>query len=182
MILFLGWLVVQPGFSTDQMQTTDLKQAAIQHIDSNSGLLIEISDSIWECAEIALLEFRSAEILADAAEKVGFTVEQGVADLPTAFVANFGSGRPIIGILAEYDALPGLSQDATPYPKVLAMTGLDFLTDENLRLAAWKEFKEKLGGYTYTSGIPRDKKPPVRKKNRELITSPPQINPECKYL
>jgi aminobenzoyl-glutamate utilization protein B len=119
MTLFLVWLAVQPGLSRSQVHPSDLKQEAIQHIDSNSGLLIEISDAIWECAEIALLEFRSAEILADAAERAGFTVERGVADLPTAFVASFGSGRPIIGILAEYDALPGLSQDATSYPKVL---------------------------------------------------------------
>ena len=48
--------------------------------------------------------------------------------------------------------------------KILAMTALDFLTDENLRLAAWREFKQKLGGYTYTSGIPRDRKPPLRIK------------------
>ena len=52
--------------------------------------------------------------------------------------------------------------------KALALTALDFLRDENLRQAAWKEFKEKLGGYTYTSGIPPDKKPPVRKKSRHV--------------
>lgn len=119
MSLFLLWLPVQPGLDGGQAKISDLKQTAIKHIDSKSGLLIEISDAIWECAEIALLEFRSSQILADAAEKAGFTVQKGVADLPTAFVASFGSGKPVIGILAEYDALPGLSQDATPYPKVL---------------------------------------------------------------
>jgi aminobenzoyl-glutamate utilization protein B len=119
MCLFLGLFVIQPSLNWGQVQHPDLKKAAIEHIDTISGSLIEVSDAIWECAEIALLEFRSARILADAAEKAGFTVKMGVADLPTAFVASFGSGRPIIGILAEYDALPGLSQDFTPYPKVL---------------------------------------------------------------
>jgi aminobenzoyl-glutamate utilization protein B len=59
-----------------------------------------------------LLEVKSAQALADYAEKQGFVVERGVAGLPTAFVASFGQGRPIIGILGEYDALPGLSQKA----------------------------------------------------------------------
>ena len=61
-------------------------------------------------AETALEEYRSSEYLAGLLEKGGFTVERGVADMPTAFVASYGSGHPVIGILAEYDALPGLSQ------------------------------------------------------------------------
>ena len=67
----------------------------------------------------ALLEVRSAQVLADYAEKQGFAVERGVAGLPTAFVASYGEGRPIIGVLGEYDALPGLSQKAQSTKEVL---------------------------------------------------------------
>lgn len=69
---------------------------------------------IWELAELGYMETRSAEILAGELEAHGFRVERGVAGMPTAFVATFGSGKPIIGILGEYDALPGINQDRVP--------------------------------------------------------------------
>lgn len=76
--------------------------------------LISISDRIWALAETAFEETKSAEILASYAEKQGFKVERGVAEMPTAFVATYGSGSPVIGILGEFDALPGISQKAQP--------------------------------------------------------------------
>jgi len=69
---------------------------------------------IWEWAEPGYQETQSSQLLADMLEKEGFTVERGVAGIPTAFTATAGSGKPVIGILGEYDALPGLSQNATP--------------------------------------------------------------------
>ncbi len=71
-----------------------------------------ISDAIWEYAELGLQEFRSSKLLADTLEKAGFRVERGLAGMPTCFVASYGSGRPVIGLLGEYDALPMLSQKA----------------------------------------------------------------------
>ncbi|MEE9470889.1 MAG: amidohydrolase, partial [Gemmatimonadota bacterium] len=71
-----------------------------------------LSDRIWAFAETALRETRSAALLADYAEQQGFEVARGVAGMPTAFVATYGKGRPIIGVLGEYDALPGISQKA----------------------------------------------------------------------
>ena len=71
-----------------------------------------ISDSIWSFAELGMQEFRSAELLAQTLEAEGFIVERGVAGIPTCFVATWGSGKPVIGILGEYDALPMLSQKA----------------------------------------------------------------------
>lgn len=71
-----------------------------------------ISDSIWSFAELGMQEFRSSELLARTLEAEGFTVERGVAGIPTCFVATWGSGKPVIGILGEYDALPMLSQKA----------------------------------------------------------------------
>ncbi len=69
-----------------------------------------ISDSIWSYAELGLQEYKSAKLLADTLEEAGFTVERGLAGMPTCFVGTYGSGKPVIGILGEYDALPMLSQ------------------------------------------------------------------------
>ncbi len=79
----------------------------------------EIALKIWEYAELGYQEYQSASLLEQTLEKEGFSIESGVADIPTAFVASYGSGKPIIGILGEYDALPGLSQDALPEKKSL---------------------------------------------------------------
>jgi aminobenzoyl-glutamate utilization protein B len=89
---------------------TPLKKAAFASIDANVPELAALNDEIWRLAEVAMEEYRSAKALASYLEKMGFRVEKGVAGLPTAFVATYGSGEPVVGILAEYDALPGLSQ------------------------------------------------------------------------
>ena len=86
------------------------KKTIISTVESHRDRLIEISDNIWEAAEPALLEFKSSKYLSDYAEENGFRVTLGVADIPTAFVAEYGSGKPIIGILGEFDANPGISQ------------------------------------------------------------------------
>ena len=93
-------------------QLTPAKRAAIQWVDSNRDLLASLNDRVWSFAELALQEFKSSALLAKELERNGFKVTRGVSDMPTAFVAESGSGRPIIGILAEYDALPTLSQKA----------------------------------------------------------------------
>jgi aminobenzoyl-glutamate utilization protein B len=77
---------------------------------------------IWTWAEPGYQEKKSAALLADALAKAGFKVERGVAKIPTAFVATIGSGQPAIGIMGEYDALPGLSQDAVAFRKPLSGT------------------------------------------------------------
>ena len=102
------FLICGPGCAQTQMDVG--KQHAIQWVDNHQKSLNNAALSIWDFAETALLEYESAEYLADMLERNGFSVERGVADMPTAFVATFGSGKPVIGILAEYDALPGLSQ------------------------------------------------------------------------
>ena len=88
------------------------KQRAAATIDSKRDELTRLSDEIWRYAETALLETRSSKALADYAEQHGFKVTRGVAAMPTAFVAEFGTGRPVIGIMGEFDALPGISQKA----------------------------------------------------------------------
>lgn len=86
------------------------KQMAISFIDEKADLIVQVADSIWEYAELSLQEEKSAALYCETLEKEGFHVEKGVCGIPTAFSATYGSGHPIIGILAEYDALSGLSQ------------------------------------------------------------------------
>lgn len=74
----------------------------------------QAAQQIWQWAESGYQEHKSSALLAEMLEQAGFRVERGVADIPTAFVASYGSGQPVIGILAEYDSLPGLSQQAVP--------------------------------------------------------------------
>jgi len=95
------------------------KEDAVASIERHKAEIIDLSDKIWGFAETGLLETRSSKVLADYAETQGFTVECGVAGMPTAFTASYGEGRPIIGVLGEYDALPGLSQQARPVKEAL---------------------------------------------------------------
>ena len=103
----------------DPMRFAETKSAAVKTIDANAAEMTRLSDEVWRYAETALKETRSAAALAGWAEKKGFRVTRGVAGLPTAFVAEFGSGKPVIGILGEYDALPGISQKAQPTKEAL---------------------------------------------------------------
>jgi aminobenzoyl-glutamate utilization protein B len=88
------------------------KQSVIQSVAKHENELIFLSDQVWSHAEIAMKEHQSAKVLSDYAEKQGFKVTKNIAGIPTAFIAEYGSGKPIIGILGEFDALPGLSQKA----------------------------------------------------------------------
>ena len=96
-----------------------MNNVIIDWIEENRQQLIDLSDSVWSTPELGLLEEKSSKVLADALESAGFKVERGVAKMPTAFVATYGSGKPVIGILGEFDALPSLSQDRVPYKKPL---------------------------------------------------------------
>jgi len=99
----------------------DMKKFALEWIEGNKERIIEICDKIWEYAELGLIEYKSSKLLADELERYGFKLERGVADMPTAFIASWGEGKPIIGIMGEYDALPGLSQKKVPYPEPLEL-------------------------------------------------------------
>jgi aminobenzoyl-glutamate utilization protein B len=117
LIIILIMSLILFTYAESKLSTKKLKNEILGAVDKKSQLLIEVSDALWEYAEIALLEYKSSKFLTDVLEKEGFKVEREVAGLPTAFVASYGSGKPIIGILAEYDALPGLSQDSTAFKK-----------------------------------------------------------------
>jgi len=117
LITILIFSLIQLTYAESKLSTKDLKNELSGRVDKKSQLLVEVSDALWEYAEIALLEYKSSKLLMEVLEKEGFDVEREVAGMPTAFVASYGSGKPIIGILAEYDALPGLSQDSTTFKK-----------------------------------------------------------------
>lgn len=86
-------------------------------IDAAKATYDEIALKIWGYAEIGFQETKSSALLVEQLKKEGFAVQAGVAGMPTAFVASYGSGAPVIGVLAEYDALPGVSQEAVPEKK-----------------------------------------------------------------
>ncbi len=90
------------------------KKDAIEYL--NDSLILKkfgiISDNIWNFAELGMQEFKSSALLIKTLEEEGFNVEKGVAGMPTCFVASWGSGKPVIGILGEFDALPMISQKA----------------------------------------------------------------------
>ena len=91
------------------------KELVWNWIEQNKEQVIEVSDKVWELAELGLMEFKSSELIAKTLEEYDFEVQRGVADMPTAFVATYGSGGPVIGMMGEYDALPSLSQNTVPY-------------------------------------------------------------------
>ncbi len=110
----LGALVCCLMTSVFGQNNKSLKKEVIASVEIQKEELITVSDKIWAAAEIAFQEKVSAETLIAYAKANGFNVEEGVADTPTAFIASYGSGKPVIGILGEFDALPGISQKAVP--------------------------------------------------------------------
>ncbi len=97
-----------------------LKKETATDIQAGYDSYKKIALSIWGYAEVGYKEVKSSALLQGTLKENGFTVETGVAGIPTAFVATYGSGTPVIGILAEYDALPGLSQDSSPVKTPMA--------------------------------------------------------------
>ena len=91
---------------------TKAKRTACRWIDENRRTYEETARYIWENPELSLVEFKSSEKLQEVLRTAGFKVVPGVSGMPTAFVASWGSGKPLIGFLAEFDALPNLSQKA----------------------------------------------------------------------
>jgi aminobenzoyl-glutamate utilization protein B len=92
-----------------------VKQTAINWVEQNKQLLIDAHMKIWGWAELGLQELKSANLLINILKKNEFKVEEGVAGMPSAFVATYGTGKPVIGVMGELDALPSVSNKAVPY-------------------------------------------------------------------
>ena len=102
--------VVLPGFSWAQSD----KDVILSVIESERDRYSEIALAIWGYAEVGYQEERSSDLLQSTLMAAGFNVEAGVAGMPTAFVASYGGDGPVVAILAEFDALPGITQDSVP--------------------------------------------------------------------
>lgn len=98
----------------------DTSSQVADAIEAKHDTYAKIAKQIWEFAEVGYQEQKSSELLQSHLKSEGFSIESGLAEMPTAFVANFGNGKPVVAILAEFDALPGLSQGATPERKPLS--------------------------------------------------------------
>jgi len=88
------------------------KNEVYEYIESHKQPFLDASDKLWEFAELQFVEHQSADLLSGLLEEAGFTVERGLADMPTCFIGSWGSGKPVIGIVGEFDALTGLNQVA----------------------------------------------------------------------
>ena len=106
-------LTLLSGAINAQKKTEDV----LQKLDSKSEMYGTIAQEIWSLAEMGYQEVKSSALLQETLKEAGFTIETGVAGIPTAFIAEYGSGSPVIGIMGEYDALPGLSQQAVAEKK-----------------------------------------------------------------
>ncbi|MES1221650.1 MAG: amidohydrolase [Bacteroidota bacterium] len=119
--IFAAILIFTSPVSAQKKKVADpaakLKEQAILDIQSKYDVYKKTALQIWDYAEVGYKEIKSSALHQQTLKDNGFTVEAGVAEIPTAFVATYGSGKPVIGILAEFDALPGLSQEAIPEKK-----------------------------------------------------------------
>ncbi len=118
-ILLIALLLV-PGLAAAQGMD---RHAVLASIDAKGQAYADVALRIWSFAEVGYQEEQSSALLQAELQKAGFTVTAGVAEIPTAFVAEWGSGSPVIGIIGEFDALPGLSQAAEPERRALEPDG-----------------------------------------------------------
>ena len=145
--------------------SSNQKKLAVDWIEENKELIVDVHQKIWEWAEVGLQELKSGKLMADILEENGFEVERGVAGMPSAFVATYGSGRPAIGMMGELDALPSISNKAVPYREPLVEGGPGHGCGHNSYAAtalgaslAAKEVmeKEKLPGTIRCFGCPAE--------------------------
>ncbi|HXB43308.1 MAG TPA: amidohydrolase [Puia sp.] len=112
-IMILSFALLRADAQKKNNSLASLKSQASADLQSQYDIYKKKALQIWGFAELGYKEYKSSALLQQTLKDNDFTVEAGVAGIPTAFVATYGSGRPLIGILAEFDALPGLSQDST---------------------------------------------------------------------
>ena len=132
---------------------SEIKQSAIDSVESMAEFYKEIADDIWENPELSLKEFHAAQLYCEKLRELGFTVTEKLCGIETAFCGSYGSGRPVIGILGEFDALSGLSQKAgKPEPEPVVPGGSGHGCGHNLlgagslaAAAAVKKYLEDTG-------------------------------------
>lgn len=130
LVLLAGALVLSSlsgnaagGNAAGDQASAATPEAMLALLDRNQEVYAGVAHEIWKLAEVGYQETKSSALLQKLLADTGFTVRAGIADIPTAFVATYGSGKPVIAIIGEFDALPGLSQDAVPYQKPVVNGG-----------------------------------------------------------
>lgn len=122
-ILLFSFLLSLPVTAQNKGKKKTADNISLRYLDGSFDTYDRLQKTIWNYAELGFLEAKSSRLLQEHLKENGFMIEKGVAGLPTAFVATYGTGHPVVGILAEFDALPGLSQDTVPYRKPLVKGG-----------------------------------------------------------
>ena len=159
--------IVGSTFLVNSQSANKLKKELLNSIEQKSSELTVLSDKIWAAAEVAFREEKSSDYLIKYAEENGLKVEKGLAGMPTAFTATYGEGKPVIGIIGEFDALPGLSQTADSFRNELTEGGAGHGCGHNLfgtaslgAAVAIKELIEKgdLTGTVKFFGTPAEEK------------------------
>ena len=159
--------IVGSTFLVNSQSANKLKKELLNSIEQKSSELTVLSDKIWAAAEVAFREEKSSEYLIKYAEQNGLKVEKGLAGMPTAFTATYGEGKPVIGIIGEFDALPGLSQTTDSFRNELTEGGAGHGCGHNLfgtaslgAAVAIKELIEKgdLTGTVKFFGTPAEEK------------------------
>ena len=108
LILIISLILASNGWAEDYSELD-------QSINNHQQQFEQVALQIWDIAEVGYQEYQSSSLLKENLAKEGFRIEENVANIPTAFIAEFGEGSPVIGILGEFDALPGLAQTAAPF-------------------------------------------------------------------
>ncbi len=164
LILLVSYVAV---IAQKKQKNNSNKRAAIEAVKTKTNELTELSDKIWSFEEVAFQEEQSAAALMTYAEKQGFIITKNIGDISTAFMAEYGSGKPVIAIMGEFDALPGLSQKPVPYKDPLNEGGAGHGCGHNLfgvaSLGAATAIKEqieagKLKGTIRFYGTPAEEK------------------------
>jgi len=137
-----------------QAQQNDMMAEISALIDARSGESAKTARQLWEWAEVGYQEQKSSDLLKQTLKANGFKIDSGVADIPTAFTAEFGTGGPVIGILAEYDALPGINQDALATRTPIEGKGAAHACGHNLFAAGSLEAAIAISKWLKQSGTP----------------------------
>ena len=145
-------LATLPAVTQAQQNDTMAEISAL--IDTRSGESAKTARQLWEWAEVGYQEQKSSDLLKQTLKANGFKIDSGVADIPTAFTAEFGTGGPVIGILAEYDALPGINQDALATRTPIEGKGAAHACGHNLFAAGSLEAAIAISKWLKQSGTP----------------------------
>lgn len=115
LLLYTFLLLPALGQSQNTAELSKDEKAVLAELDQKTAAYNDIAQQIWSWAELGYLEEKSAGLLQKTLEQEGFRIQKGVADIPTAFVASYGTGQPVIALMGEFDALPGVTQDRVPF-------------------------------------------------------------------